>query len=176
TGEVLEVRRGAKWTVDARRADLELVRLRDRVLDIEHGTQLAREILAVLEIDPVARNFRQVRDLAERNIDLDAQHPPALLEQEAHVDQLEPGRLKDGLDDRDQALVKRIARHIRAKKKVAGRPPLPRSDMKLRDGYHRTQSRARPFRQTRSGGRGATGGTPARSGCSGGPRAGAEVS
>ena len=46
---------GPQRAVDARRADLEAVRLRDRILDVEHGRQLARQVLAVGQVDALAR-------------------------------------------------------------------------------------------------------------------------
>src|SRR5262249_46402785 len=45
--EVREVLLGAQRPIDARRADLEVKRLRDRVLDVEHRRQLARQLLAI---------------------------------------------------------------------------------------------------------------------------------
>ena len=56
-GEVREVRGGAQRAIDAGRADLEAVRLRDRILDVEHGRQLARHVLAVVEVDAVLGNL-----------------------------------------------------------------------------------------------------------------------
>src|SRR5689334_4058798 len=88
--EVIEVRRGPQRTIDAGRADLERVRLRNRILDVENRRQLARDVLAVFEVDAVARNLAEVRDIGERQVDLHAQHPAALLEHEAQVDELEP--------------------------------------------------------------------------------------
>ena len=109
-GEVPEVLGGAQRAIDARRADLEAERLRDRIFDVEHRGQLARQVLAVLEIDAVLGHGADVGGAVEREVDRDAQRPSALLEQEAQIDQLVAGRLADGLDDRDQALLEGAGR------------------------------------------------------------------
>ena len=126
-----EVRLGAQRALDAGRRHLEAVGLRDRVVDVEHRRQLARHLLARAQVDVVGLAVA----VGEREVDLDPECPPALLEQEAQVDQLEAGRPADGLDDGDQALLERVSGHgcevltrRRPKKKVADRPPLPRSD------------------------------------------------
>src|ERR1041384_2359634 len=113
--EVREVRRGAQRAIDARRADLEVECLRDRILDVEHGRQLARQVLAVEQVDAVGRNLVGIAVLVERPIDRHAQRPAALLEHEAQLDQLVASRLAHRLDDRDQTLLEWIARHAEGK-------------------------------------------------------------
>src|SRR5262249_9555651 len=109
--EVPEVLGGAQRAIDARRADLEMKRLRDRVLDIEHRRQLARQVLAVDQIDTLGRDLVEIGLLAERPVHRHAQRPSALLEHEAQLDQLVAGCLANRLDDRDQTLVQRVSGH-----------------------------------------------------------------
>src|SRR6185503_8129394 len=111
--EVPEVRRRAQRAIDPRRADLEVERLRDRVLDVEHGRQLARQGLAVREADAIRRHLVDAGVLVDRQVDRHAQRPAALLEHEAQVDQLVAACLADGLDDRDEALVEWVSGHGR---------------------------------------------------------------
>jgi hypothetical protein len=62
-----------------------------------------------VQVDAVARDFADIRDLVERNVDLNAQHPTALVEQKTQIHELESRRFNDGLDDRDQLLLEWIA-------------------------------------------------------------------
>ena len=56
----------AQRPVDPGRADLERVRLRDRIFHVEHRRQLAREVLAVLEVHPVGRHILRGHGLVDR--------------------------------------------------------------------------------------------------------------
>ena len=90
--------------------------------------KLARHRLAGLQVDAVLGDRRQVGVIGQRPVDLDAERPAALLEQEAQVDQLESGRRDDRLDDLDEALVERIAGHGADEKKGGRKATSPQSD------------------------------------------------
>ena len=98
----------AKWpgvrsgAIDAGRADLEHVRLGDRVLDVEDGRQLARHLFAIGEVDAILGDGAAIAVVIERKIDAHAKGPTTLLEQEAQIDEVVARRVTRGLDERDE--------------------------------------------------------------------------
>src|SRR5260221_2829288 len=97
-GEADEIALAAQRALDARRADFQVVRVRDEVDDVERRAQIPRDSRTQLEVNcSVAR--RQIAIGGARLFDVQAQNPASPLRLELDFDQLGTVRVNDRLDD-----------------------------------------------------------------------------
>src|SRR6266446_3316972 len=129
--EAPEVRPGAQQPVESRRAHLQRVGGRDRVLDVEDRGHLAADTLAVIEPD------------ARLRVDVEPQERAAVARSVIELDELVPEPREQRLEQRPQALaqVHRDRLH-----RLRSRPSQCRKQKKGPKAHRKTKSPAGGFR------------------------------
>jgi hypothetical protein len=93
----------AKCPLDSRGTDLQMIRVRDQILDIERRTEVASDSRAEFEVDRgILRG--ELLGIGAGFLDQDTEHPTLPFGLELHVDELGAVHVHDGVDNAQNGL------------------------------------------------------------------------